>query len=455
MINMGDILDIEILDMSHDGEGIGKAEKLTVFVEDAVVGDIVKIKITQMKKNFAKGTVVECLKYSANRIKAICNLTSQCGGCQIQELSYEKQLEIKENLVINNLRRIGGFSDSDQLVNHIIGMVNPFGYRNKAQYPIGIKDGKVQIGFYKRKSHEVVACDKCALQPDIAEDIIKIIKRYAEEYHISVYDEQTKQGLLRHVILKFGTNTSEIMVVIVTNGLELPHKKELVKWLTTDISGITSIIQNINTNRSSLVTGNQWFTLYGTDSVKDTLGHLTFEISPLSFYQVNPVQMKVLYDQVAEYAHLSGSETVFDLYCGVGTIGLYLAHKAKKIIGIEAVKEAIADAEKNAKLNGILNAEFIVGKAEQVVPKLYEQGQKADVVILDPPRKGCDERLLKTILDIKSDKIVYVSCNPSTLARDLKYLCAKGYELKEVQPVDMFPHTYHVETVVLMSRVDK
>ena len=444
--------DIEIENIGSNGEGIGRIEGLTVFVENGVPGDKLRIQIDLLKKNYAIGRIVEIINPSPSRITPQCPLASQCGGCQLQHVDYAAQLDIKTNMVKAAIKRIGKLENV--LIHNTIGMEDPKQYRNKAQFPVSVMDGEALVGFYKKGSHEIVDVNSCPIQHPINDKIISTVKEYMTTYKITAYNEGTGKGLVRHIVTKVGFTSGEIMVVIVTNGRELPHKEELIKSLDKEIPGV-SIIQNINTKKGNRILGIDCITLHGKDHIVDYIGNLKFEISPLSFFQVNPMQTKVLYDKALEYACLSGVENVYDIYCGIGTISLFLAQKAKKVYGVEVVEAAIEDAKKNSRINHIDNVEFFTGEAEVVVPKLYKQGIKADVVVVDPPRKGCDEKVLDTIVKINPERVVYVSCNPATLARDLKYLDEHGYRTVEVQPVDMFPHTSHVETVALMSKVEK
>ncbi len=442
--------DIEIEDIGSNGEGIGRIEGLTVFVDNGVPGDKLRIQIDLLKKNYAIGRIMEIIIPSLSRITPQCPLASQCGGCQLQHVDYAAQLDIKTNMVKAAIKRIGKLENV--LIHKTIGMKDPKQYRNKAQFPITVMDGEALVGFYKKGSHEIVNVNSCHIQHPINDKIISALREYMTKYKITAYNEGTGKGLVRHIVTKAGFTSGEIMVVIVTNGRELPHKEELIRMLHKEIPGV-SIIQNINTKKGNRILGIECTTLHGKDHIVDYIGNLKFEISPLSFFQVNPMQTKVLYEKALEYASLTGEENVYDIYCGIGTISLCLAQKAKKVYGVEVVEAAIEDANKNARINNVDNVEFFTGEAEVMVPRLYKQGIKADVVVVDPPRKGCNEKVLDTIVKINPERVVYVSCNPATLARDLKYLDEKGYRTVEVQPVDMFPHTSHVETVVLMSRV--
>lgn len=443
--------EVDVVDIGQGGVGIGKHDGFTVFVDGGLISDKLKVKITKSKKNYAVGEIVEIIEKSPFRVERVCSdKLSDCGGCQIQELDYQKQLDIKTNEVKQTISRIGKLNDT--LVHPTLGMENPFRYRNKAQFPIQKIDGKTVIGFYKKKSHDVIPTDKCIIQHDVNDKIIKIIKTYIKAYNVSIYDEKTHTGVLRHLVTKVGFETKEVMVVLVANGKKLPYLNELASVLKENVPGFKTLVLNTNREKTNVILGKENKIIYGDGKINDYIGDLVFEISPLSFFQVNPSQTEVLYNKALEYADLKENDTVFDIYCGIGTISLFLAQKAKKVYGVEIVGDAIKDAKINAKLNRLENTEFFVGKAEEVVPKLYKEGKTANVVVVDPPRKGCEESVLDTIVSMEPDKVVYVSCNPSTLARDLAYLDERGYKCKEIQPVDMFPHTMHVESVALLYR---
>lgn len=442
---------VDIVDIGQGGVGIGKFEGFTVFVDGGLIKDKIKVKITKSKKNYAVGDIVEIIEPSPYRVeRKCCKELKDCGGCQIQELDYKEQLNLKTNEVKQVISRIGKLDDV--VVHHALGMEEPFRYRNKAQFPIQKVDGVPVIGFYKKKSHDIIPTDECIIQHDVNDKIIKIIKTYIRAYKVSIYDEKTHTGVLRHLVTKVGFTTKEVMVVLVANGRKLPYLNELASVLKENIPGFKTLVVNVNRERTNVILGNENRVIYGDGKINDNIGDLVFEISPLSFFQVNPVQTEVLYNKALEYAALGENDTVFDIYCGIGTISLFLAQKAKKVYGIEIVEEAIKDAKRNAELNNLDNVEFYVGKAEEVVPKMYKQGKRANVVVVDPPRKGCDEKVLDTIVSMQPDRVVYVSCNPSTLARDLSYLDERGYKCLEVQPVDMFPHSVHIENVALIVK---
>ena len=446
-----DLVTLEIEDCGIDGEGIGKADGFTVFVKDAVIGDTVTAKIIKAKKHYGYGRLMEVLKPSPYRVEPKCAFARQCGGCQLQALSYEQQLVFKTNKVKGHLERIGGFTDIP--MEPIIGMDELFHYRNKAQFPVGRnKEGKIVTGFYAGRTHNIIENRDCALGVAENKEVLDRVIAHMEKYGIEPYNEATGKGLVRHVLIRYGYFTKEVMVCLILNGNKIQGEDVLVKSLC-EIPGMTSITINVNKKRSNVILGEEIRLLWGQEYITDKIGDISYQISPLSFYQVNPRQTQKLYAKALEYADLHGEETVWDLYCGIGTISLFLAQKAKFVRGVEIVPAAIENAKENAKLNGLENTEFFVGKAEEVLPREYKKnGVYADVIVVDPPRKGCDETLLETMVEMNPERIVYVSCDSATLARDLKYLCERGYELKKVCPVDQFGMTVHVETVVLLGR---
>ena len=445
-----DILTVTIEDMGHDGEGIGKADGYTLFVKDAVIGDVIEAKIMKAKKNYAYARLMRILEPSPHRVEPVCPMARPCGGCQLQMMDYQEQLRFKQKKIEDNLRRIGGFEQIP--MEPIVGMEQPFRYRNKAQFPVGTdKEGNLVTGFYAGRTHDIINNRNCYLGVEENRQVLDVVLGWMEEYGVPAYDEKTGTGLVRHILIRYGFKTGEMMVCLVINGERVPKQEALVERLR-EISGMTSITTSTNQERTNVIMGSKIRTLWGTPYISDYIGEVKYQISPLSFYQVNPVQTEKLYGTALEYAGLDGNETVWDLYCGIGTISLFLAQKAKKVYGVEIVPAAIEDARRNAELNGITNAEFFVGKAEEVLPEMYAKGEaRADVIVVDPPRKGCDAALLETVVKMQPERIVYVSCDSATLARDLKWLCAEGYELKRVRGVDMFPMTGHVETVVLLS----
>lgn len=574
-----DSVTVAIEDLGAEGEGIGKVDGFTLFVKDAVPGDVVEAKIVKSKKNYAYARAEKVITPSPFRVEPKCIYHRQCGGCQLQALSYEKQLEFKQRKIRNNLIRIGGFSPEyiDERMEPVIGMEEPFYYRNKAQYPVGTdRDGNVITGFYAGRTHSIIANTECHLGVSENKEILEVILKHMRRYNVSAYDETTGKGLVRHVLIRKGFTSGEIMVCLVINKTScdrpmeqpacsmgkrnintdtlafdpvseqaefIPEQNILLEKLIA-IKGMTSVSVSINTERTNVIMGKEIYTLWGSPVISDTIHvrdmqkegypftgkELTFHISPLSFYQVNPVQTEKLYSLALEYAGLTGEETVWDLYCGIGTISLFLAGSARKVYGVEVIPQAIEDARENAKRNGIRNAEFFVGKAEEILPGFYERGAGSgdieigkaegkenkdikeeakdiektafmdiktedagirnigrtdidaesspgilkkercagminkpesdldmdmlhpDVIVVDPPRKGCDESCLFTMLKMKPKRIVYVSCDSATLARDLKVLCGGGYEIVKIRGVDQFGMTVHVETVVLMSR---
>ncbi len=470
-----DIFPLLIEDMGTNGEGIGHFEGMTFFVKDALIGDEILAGATKLKKGYGYARVIEVIKPSPFRVEPACPVAKACGGCQLQALSYKKQLELKFNKVYNNLKRIGGFSEGllDEIMEPIVGMDEPFRYRNKAQFPAGCtNNGTPAFGFYAAHSHNVIEIDDCKLGVAENTSILGAIRTHMIENNITAYDEATGHGLLRHVLIRKGFTSGQLKVCLVINGRRLPQSDSLIEALTS-IPGMHSISLNVNTENTNRILGDEVIPLWGDGAITDTIRLLkvlpdapcfsptdsavSFSISPKSFYQVNPVQTEKLYSLALEYAQLTGTETVWDLYCGIGTISLFLAQKAKQVYGVEIVPEAIEDAKRNASLNGITNAEFFVGKAEEVVPAWVEaQGSSAkahpDVIVVDPPRKGCDSRCLETILAVQPKRIVYVSCDSATLARDLRILSDGGYSLTRVRPVDQFPHTVHVECAALLSR---
>ena len=445
-----DIVTLKIEDCGIDGEGIGKADGFTVFVKDAVIGDTVRAKIMKAKKNYGYGRLEEIITPSPDRVEPKCQFARQCGGCQLQALSYEKQLEFKTSKVRGHLERIGGFTDIP--MEKILGMDQPFHYRNKAQFPVGkSKDGRIITGFYAGRTHSIIENRDCALGVTRNKEVLDRVIAHMEKFHIQPYDENTGKGLVRHVLIRYGFFTDEMMVCLIINGEKLPGEEALVKSLR-QIPETVSVMVNVNKKRNNVILGEKVRLLWGQPYITDKIGEISYQISPLSFFQVNPYQTGRLYGKALEYAQLSGNETVWDLYCGIGTISLFLAQKAKMVRGVEIIPAAIENAKENACLNGFDNTEFFVGKAEEVLPEQFARtGERADVIVVDPPRKGCDETLLSTIIEMQPDRVVYVSCDSATLARDLKYLCERGYELKKVCPVDMFPNTVSVETVVLLS----
>lgn len=443
---------VVIEDMSEDGSGVGKTDGFTWFIKDAVIGDTVRAKAMKLKKSYGYARLMEVLEPSPDRTEPACPVARQCGGCQLQAMTYEKQLEFKERKVKNNLMRIGHFEENQIPMLPIMGMEEPWRYRNKAQFPFGTdKNGRIITGFYAGRTHSIIEQDDCLLGVEENREILAQIKAYMEEQGLRPYDEASHKGLVRHALIRKGFKTGELMVCLVINGDKLPGNEILVEKLR-QIPGMTSISYSINQEKTNVIMGKKIVNLYGPGYITDYIGAVKYQISPLSFYQVNPAQTEKLYGTALEYAGLTGNEVVWDLYCGIGTISLFLAQKAKKVYGVEIVPQAIDDARQNARINGIENVEFFTGKAEEVLPREYEEHKVyADVIVVDPPRKGCDQVCLDTILKMGPERVVYVSCDSATLARDLRYLVDGGYEVRRVRCCDMFGGSVHVETVCLLS----
>jgi 23S rRNA (uracil1939-C5)-methyltransferase len=444
-VQKNDYIDVQFVDLTHDGAGVAKVDGYPIFVPNGLPGEKAKIKVIKVNKGYGFGRLMELYEKSPDRVDAPCPIYKECGGCQLQHLSYGGQLKAKEKQVREVLTRIGKLEEVN--VHPVLGMKNPWRYRNKSQVPIGEREGGLVAGFYQKRSHEIIDMQKCLIQQDINDEVVQVVREICEKHGVSAYNEVTHKGTLRHIMARHGLVTGEVMVVLITKTPDLPHKKQIVEEIVSRINGVKSIIQNINEKKTNVILGDRTKVLWGEEVIYDYIGNVKFAISSRSFYQVNPEQTKVLYGKALEFANLTGEETVIDAYCGIGTISLFLAQKAKKVYGVEIVPEAIEDAKRNAQLNGITNVEFAVGEAETVIPNWYKEGITADVLVVDPPRKGCDESLLNTIIEMKPKKVVYVSCNPATLARDLRILEDGGYQTLEVQPVDMFPHTTHCEAV--------
>ncbi|WP_346206990.1 23S rRNA (uracil(1939)-C(5))-methyltransferase RlmD [Caldifermentibacillus hisashii] len=452
-VKKNDYIDVEFVDLTHEGQGVAKLDGFPIFVPGGLPGESAQIKILNVKKNYGYGKLIEIREKSPYRVEIPKEDMHKYGGCQLHHMSYEGQLQFKQNLVEQTLTRIGKLQDVN--IHPIIGMEQPFHYRNKAQVPVGERNGRLITGFYKPRTHEIIDTDESVIHMEAINDAIKIVKEICSELGVAAYNEEAHTGVLRHIMARFGRKTDELMIVLITRTEKLPHRKEIVEKIVAALPNVKSVVHNVNPKRTNVILGEKTQVLWGQDVIYDYIGNVKFAISPRSFYQVNPVQTQVLYDKALAYAGLTGEEIVFDAYCGIGTISLFLAQQAKKVYGVEVVPDAINDAKKNADLNGNTNVEFSVGEAEVVIPNWAEEGIHADVIVVDPPRKGCDAALLKTIIEMKPKRVVYVSCNPATLARDLGILEAGGYQTLEVQPVDMFPMTMHVECVTLMSRVEK
>ena len=478
-----DRIQVRIEDVSDEGLGIGRTEGYAWFIKDTVIGDLAEAGVMKMKKTYGFARLIQVLEPSPWRIEPKCPVARACGGCQLQAMDYQEQLRFKERKIYHNLRRIGGLKqlalpgkggdidawdvDDEDIdaegkdagvveMEPIIGMENPWRYRNKAQFPFGKdKDGRIVCGFYAGRTHAIIEMDDCLLGVEENREILNTIRTYMEDFRISPYEEASHTGLVRHALIRKGFSTGELMVCLVINGKKLPDEEQLTKRLRR-IKGMHSISYNINQEKTNVILGKETVNLYGPGYITDKIGDISYRISPKSFYQVNPAQTKKLYDVALEYAELSGNEVVWDLYCGIGTISLFLAQKAKMVYGVEVVPEAIEDARQNARQNGIENAAFFVGKAEEVLPEQFHKHQVyADVIVVDPPRKGCDKACLDTIVEMAPKRVVYVSCDSATLARDVKYLGERGYEVTRVRGVDQFGWGVHVETVVLLTQKNK
>lgn len=450
-VKKGDCVEINITGLGSSGEGVGKYEGFTVFVQGALPEETVKAEITLVKKSYSVGKLLEILVKSPERVEPVCPIYAECGGCQLQHLSYKGQLEMKRAQVQAALSRIGHLDIEAQPV---IGCANPWNYRNKMQFPAAINaEGTLSIGCYAASTHSVINTDGCMIQKEANNQVLLTVRKWMQRFGISAYDEKTGKGLVRHVMARVGVHSGEVMAVLITSAYDIPHRKELIEWLKKYVPGLVSIIQNINKKPTNIIMGNKTRVIYGSSTIKDSLGALTFNVSAQSFFQVNSEQAEKLYNKALEFAALNGSETVVDVYCGTGTISLFMAKHAKKVYGIEIVAPAIEDAKKNAVDNGCDNAEFLLGDASVELPKLLESGVQPDVILVDPPRAGCEEKVLAAIAGVAPERIVYVSCNPASLARDLAFLEQHGYKTAVAQPVDMFPATSHVETVCLVTRI--
>lgn len=449
-VKKGDNIELQIAGLGSSGEGVGRYDGFTVFVHGALPEETVQAEIILVKKNYAIGKLIKIITASPDRVEPVCPVYAECGGCQLQHLSYAGQLRMKQQQVKDALTRIGHL---DTEVLPVIGCSNPWNYRNKMQFPAASgAEGKISIGCYAAATHSVIDTGSCMIQKEANNEVLTTVRKWMQRYSISAYDEKTGKGLVRHVMSRVGVHSGEVMAVLITSAYDIPHKKELVEWLTKYVPNLVSVVQNINKKPTNVVMGSKTRVLYGRTTITDSLGALSFNISAQSFFQVNSEQAEKLYNKALEYAALSGNETVVDVYCGTGTISLYLAKHAGKVYGIEIVAPAIEDAKKNAQDNNCSNAEFILGDAAEKLPQLLAEGVKPDVVVVDPPRAGCEQKVLKAIADVEPQRIVYVSCNPASLARDLAYLSERGYKTMAAQPVDMFPMCAHVETVCLLSK---
>ncbi|MFF2885573.1 23S rRNA (uracil(1939)-C(5))-methyltransferase RlmD [Paenibacillus sp. NPDC057967] len=452
---------VDLVGLTHDGDGVGRANGFTLFVQGGLPGEQARVRVMKLKKQYGYARLQELVKASPDRINPPCDIYKECGGCQLQHLDYEAQLAWKRQHVIDNLTRIGKLSVAGErdaqdgvIVHPTIGMDDPWRYRNKAAVPVGAagENGELVAGFYARGTHRIIDMDDCLIQHEHNDEVVRVVKKVARDLRIQPYDESTGKGVLRHIMARTGVVTGEIMVVLVTNGKRLPRQPEWIEHLRASLPGLKSIVLNVNEEHTNAIFGDETRVLWGSEFIYDELDGIRFAISARSFYQINPAQTVALYRKAVEYAALSGKERVIDAYCGIGTISLFLARQAGHVYGVEIVPEAIEDAKRNAALNGIDNASFEAGPAEVVMPRWRKEGVEADVVVVDPPRKGCDPALLETILALQPKRVVYVSCNPSTLARDLRILEDGGYKTVEVTPVDMFPWTVHVESVALLKR---
>ncbi len=444
---------LDIISVGYEGEGIAKIDGYPIFIEGAILGERVKALIVKVKKNYAYGKLLEVIESSAERVEPKCKVYKRCGGCTVQHMSYKKQLDYKFERVKDCISKIGGLDRS--LVKYPIGMDIPERYRNKVQLPVGMVKGELNIGFYAPRSHNIINLDTCLIQDKVADKVAELTRKWMTKYNIpaaSIDGVFNKNGLIRHIMIRKGFTTNEVMVVLVATKEKIENIDKFIDLIKDNIEGIKSIILNVNKENTNVILGQECITLWGEDIITDYIDNFKFNISPLSFFQVNPVQTEKLYSKALEYAELTGEETVFDAYCGTGTITLFLSQKAKKVYGVEIIEPAIINARENAKINNVENTEFFVGKSEEIIPELIGKGIKPDVIVVDPPRKGCDIKLLESIEKARPRRVVYVSCDPSTLARDLKILEEKGYKTEKVQPVDMFPHTSHIETVCLLIR---
>ena len=439
---------LDIIDNGIDGEGIAKINDFTIFVPQTTKGEKVKVLIVKVNKNFAFGKLIEIIKKSNNRAEPDCKTYKRCGGCSFRFLDYEETLNIKEQTVKNCIKKE---VKRNIKINKTIGMGNPYNYRNKLQYPLGEdKAGNAVMGVYAKRSHEIIPVHNCHIQNKTAERIAKDIFEYLNNKNITMYNEETQTGLMRHIVIRVGVNANEVMVIMVLNNKKFEREAEFVEHITSKYPRIKTIVLNYNMKNTNVILGSENKTIFGPGYIYDILGDYKFKISPLSFYQVNPTQTEVLYNKALEYAELTGNETILDLYCGIGTIGIFASKKAKKVFGIEIIENAVKDANENAKINNVKNAEFFCGEVEKVLPEIINKyGLKPEVVFVDPPRKGLDNNTINTILELQPQKLIYISCNPATLARDIALLEQK-YQTKEITPVDMFPFTSHVECVAIL-----
>ncbi len=451
IVNKNEVYTGQVIDFTHEGHGVVKFDRYPIFVPNAIKDEEIEFRVIKVKKQFAIGKLLTIKETSNERVEPPCEYYKVCGGCQLQHLSYEAQLQMKKEQVVNLFKRKSNFEDT--VIHDTIGMENPWHYRNKSQIPVGKnKHGEIELGFYRQRSHDIVNIDHCMIQDKKHDTIMVKIKRLIEDLNLSIYNEHKHKGELRHIILRTGYYTGETMVIFVTNSKQLSHKNKIIEFISSEFDNVVSIKHNVNREKSNVIMGRTSYTLYGQDTITDQLAEYQFKISDTSFYQINPTQTEKLYSKALEYAQLNGEETVIDAYCGIGTIGSYMSQKAKHVYGVEIVEQAIENAKENAKINHIENATWEAGKAEEVILKWQKEGIKPEVVMVDPPRKGCDQTFIETLIELSPKRIVYISCNPATQVRDVEILKGSGYQLKEITPVDMFPHTTHVECVSLLQR---
>lgn len=447
-----EIIEVDIIDNGFKGEGIAKYEDYTVFIPGLIKGEFAKVKILKVQKDIAYAKIEEIITKSKYRVEPDCPTYEKCGGCDLRHMSYLQTIRLKKEALLKTLRKELGDELDSIKVNKFVDMDYPFYYRNKLQFPVGVgEDGKAIMGVYSERSHRIIPTADCKIQNELAQEIAQSIIEFMNNNNIPAYDEKTLEGIVRHIIIRTAYSTEEIMITLVVNDMAVPKEKELVKFLTQKYRKIKTIVKNLNDQNTNVILGDTTQVIYGDGYIFDYLGEYRFKISPLSFYQVNPIQTEKLYDVAISKAKLTGKENVFDLYCGIGTIGLFASRKANKVYGIEVIPEAIVDAKRNAVINNVKNIEFVAGEVESELPKiLKEENISPDVVFVDPPRKGCATSVIKKLLEVKPSKIIYISCNPATLARDLKLL-SEGYSIKEITPVDQFCYTHHVECVASLK----
>ncbi|GGI42294.1 23S rRNA (uracil(1939)-C(5))-methyltransferase RlmD [Mammaliicoccus stepanovicii] len=451
VVNKNETYTGQVIDFTHEGHGVVKFDRFPIFVPNAIKDETIEFKVIKVKKQFAIGKLLTIKEKSQDRIEAPCEYYKECGGCQLQHLSYTAQLEMKKEQVVNLFQRKSHFEDT--VINNTIGMENPWHYRNKSQIPVQKnRQGEIELGFYRQRSHTLVDINHCMIQDKKHDQIMNKLRTMLEQLNMNIYNEQKHKGELRHIILRSGYYTEDTMIIFVTNTKQLSHKNKIIDYITNEFENVVSIKHNINQEKSNVIMGKTSYTIYGKDTIEDQLAEYQFKISDTSFYQINPQQTEKLYNKALEYAQLDGEQTVIDAYCGIGTIGTYMSQKAKHVYGVEIVEEAIKNAEENAKINHVENATWEAGKAEDIILKWKKEGIKPEVVMVDPPRKGCDQTFIETLIELSPKRIVYISCNPATQVRDVEILKEAGYNLKEITPVDMFPHTTHVETVALIEK---